>query len=395
MLTLWMLQVLMAMTLSGYAGSHFSYGGWNSRSVTYAVGLGSLGLKAEPNDWATASVRFLYFDLLRGSDSTSSYQPYLQEAWVQGQFTPRFAIRIGHQIFSYRDGLFLHDIGDGSDALRLRWGVVDEGTPGLDLFVLRKGAKAFESGRQDRDLLGFYGTLNWGTQIFDLYGAYGTYTPWPRWLGGRADLRLSSRCLTVLEAVVVRPVSGPSGFAIQAYLRIHDLWTRGTILGTGLYGFSRNWQKPVSYPLILDSYYNGWTAFGEAMNWVVLPTVLAPYLSSTSTSDPYAVYWPDLHNLWVANMYFYWPFHWASSVRLDYFLYRFDDPPLDAGNSAMIGQEFTINLYRQTGLATLGVSAGLFLPLSATKTLGWSQPAWNLRVWGFLPFEVEIPERME
>ncbi len=387
------LQVLTALTLSGYAGSHFVRGGWDREVVSYAVGLGSVGVTADPNDWTTASVRFLYFDLLRGSDSTSSYAPYLQEAWVQGRLTPNFAIRIGHQIFQYRDGLFLHDIGDGSDAIRLRWGMVDEGTPGLDLFLLRKGARAFE--HSDRDLLGFYGTLNWRSQIFDLYGAYGNYKPWPRWLGIRADLRLSPRLLAVLEGITEQTPTSSASFALQMYLRSYDLITKGTLLGLGLYGFTKDWLKPVGYPLILDSYYNGWTAFGEVMNWVVVPVALAPYVSSTTTGDPYAVYWPGLHNLWVGNAYFYLPFHLDYSVRLDYYLYRFDEPPAETGGSAMIGQEFTVNLYRQTGLATLALSSGVFIPLSATRMLGWDRPAWVVRLWGFIPFEASLAEGME
>lgn len=386
--------IIVAGSAEGYVGYHWSEGFWNGKRYPISVGLGSIGVEAYPNEWMETGVSLLFFDLLKGSDYTSSYRPYLQEAWIKTLFTQNLSLVIGHQIFMYRDGFFLHDIGDGSDALRLRLGYIDEGASGLDLFILRKGTLFFEPINNPRDFIGFYITREvHNGNILDLYGGYLNEKPWQRYLGTRLDIKIKD-LLTVLEVVGSRSKSNTS-YSYQGYMRFFNFPSKGAISGFGLYGFAKDWVKPVSYPPILDMFYNGWTAFGEAMNWLVLPFGLANYLSSSQLGDPYAVYWQDMHNLIVWNTNVYIPITDRLAFRFDYFLYGFAQPPYSSRGNTLIGQEVASNIQYQVGPSVVAIAIGYLSPLSAMKNMGYGNPAMVFRVWGFIPFRFNLSGRME
>ena len=386
--------VMMAGSVNGYAGYHWSEGFWNGHRYPISIGLGSVGVDASLNDWMEASVSLIFFDLMKGSDYTPSYRPYLQEAWVKALFTQDVSLVLGHQMFMYRDGFFLHDIGDGSDALRLRVGFIDEGAPGVDLFILRKGSLFFEPIQNPRDFFGFYATkeVHDGNMI-DVYGGYLNEPPWRRYLGTRLDFKFRN-FLTVLETVGSR-AGRNTAYSYQAYIRFFNFPSYGSISGFGLYGFTHDWVKPISYPPIVDMFYNGWTGFGEAMNWLVMPFGLANYLSSAQLGDPYGVYWPDMHNLRVWNANVYLPVTERIALRLDYFLYGFDQPPQTARGNSLIGQEIATNFQYQVGPGVISLAVGFFSPLSAMKNIGYSDPAIVFRLWGFIPFRLNLPVSLE
>jgi len=394
MATVIFVMVMVAGSVNGYAGYHWSEGLWNGHRYPISIGLGSVGVDAYPNDWMETSVSFIFFDLTKGSDFTSFYRPYLQEAWVKALFTQDISLVIGHQLFMYRDGFFLHDIGDGSDAIRLRVGYVDVGATGIDLFILRKGSVFFEPIQNPRDLIGFYASKEvHDGNMFDIYGGYLNEPPWRKYLGTRLDFKIKN-FLIVLEIVGSR-FKRNTAYSYQGYIRFFDLPSEGSSYGLGFYGFTHDWVKPISYPPIIDMFYNGWTGFGEAMNWVVMPFGLANYLSSAQLGDPYGVYWPDMHNLRVWNTNVYLPITDRVAFRFDYFLYGFDLAPKSAKGNSLIGQEIATNLQYQVGQGVISLAVGYLSPLSAMKNIGYSDPAIVFRLWGFIPFRLNLPEGLE
>ncbi len=370
---LWLWLVLGTFTLEGYTGFHLARGGWHGTAWQTPVGLASLGIRGRVCPYGTVSLRFLFFDLLRGSRHTPTYAPYLQEAALSLQWGTTGTLTLGHQLLSYRDGFFLTDIGDGMDALRLSWHPTSEAR--VDLFYVLQGNRAFGD-RPTGDFLGLY----WRHSMLDLYAALRTDGTGLLWLGARAQAPFRHLNL-VAEAVGLR--NGTRWYpAAQAYLRWHH--SRGT-LGAGAYYLHRRWQKPVAYPSVMDNFYNGWTAFGEALNWVVLPLELAPLVSSASAGDPYAVYWPDPHNLWVLNLNHQQALGNLFSFRLDLFGYGLAEDPETQKTLVFLGPEAAGTLTLQCQGFTLGLSGGVFWPHAGLST---RKPAWNLRIWGFAPFEV-------
>ncbi len=376
-MSLWVVAYLVgSLMLDGYTGFHLARGGWHGTPWQTAVGLGSLGISGEVCAFGSVSLRFLYFDLLRGSRHTPGYSPYLQEAKATLRPGHGLALTLGHQLLSFREGFFLTDIGDGMDALRLSWAVPWRWK--LDAFYVLQGSRAFGD-RPTGDFAGAY----LSHRVLDLYGALRTDGTGLAWLGLRGEGR-RHRWHAVAEVAGLwqgRRVH-PAG---QVYVRYQAI---PRTLGAGVYYLAPHWQKPVSYPQVMDNFYNGWTAFGEALNWVVLPLALAPVVSSAPVGDPYAVYWPDPHNLWVI--------HGMGSqqvgllhLRADLFGFGLAQDPETGQKGVFLGPEATLTVTASCEGFTVGLTAGVFLG-ERERILGTRQAAWNLRIWSFVPFEVQL-----
>ncbi len=374
------MELVGSLLLNGYTGFHLARGGWHGIPRQTAVGLASLGVSGEVCSLGSVSLRFLYFDLLRGSRHTASYTPYLQEASATLRLRPGLRLTVGHQLLSYRDGFFLTDIGDGMDAVRLSWAVPWQWK--ADFFYVLEGSRIFGD-RPTGDFAGLY--LN--RRGLDLYAALRTDGTGTAWLGGRWEGR--HRTLHFTAEAVGRYRADRVAPAFQVALRQQGL--RYT-LGLGLYYLAPAWQKPVAYPSVVDNYYNGWTAFGEALNWVVLPLELAPLVSSASAGDPYAVYWPDPHNLWVVNLLGSRR-GGVGTLRADLFAFGLAQDPETGRKGVLLGPEAALTATVSCEGFTVGLAAGVFLPTGDGKRLlGTSRPAWNLRIWSFAPFELRLDE---
>jgi len=286
----------------------------------------------------------------------------------------------------YREGLFLNDIGDGSDAIKLSFGSV-ENDSGLDIFVLRKGLAAIEGEKNSRDFYGFYSSWPFFNSItIDFYGGYYNSSPWPKWMGIRVFGPIQGKKLysCTLEGALVKTQDYWSG-AYQVAFKY--LYKESSLFGLDIFGFGEKWIKPVSYPVLLDYFYNGWTGFGEAMNWVVLALALAPYLSSSTVDDPYALYWPDQHNFHVIDLNVLLTLVGELSVRLDNFSYIFQKSPRAFNNKHFIGNETALNpFYDRGNYGTIGLSIGYFIPSSGLKDAGFKEKAFVIRLWGTVNF---------
>ncbi len=369
-MSLWAWVLVSSFVVDGYTGFHLARGGWQDQIWQTPVGLASLGVSTELGPWGSVAVRFLFFDILQGSRHTPAYRPYLQEASATLHLPGHWHLTLGHQPLSFKDGFFLTDIGDGMDAVRLS-GPLTGGQ--ASLFYVLQGNRFFGD-HPTGDFAGVY----WSSRLLDLYTALRTDGTGVLWLGARAEMQRGS-LETVAEVAGVH--TADQWFpAFQGVLRWH---TPAGRLGAGGYYLHHHWQKPTSYPQVMDGFYNGWTAFGEALNWVVLPLRLAPWVSSAGLQDPYAVYWPDPHNLWVVNVHLRRPFGGPVALRWDLFAYGLSEDPETGEAWPFLGPELAWTATVEHQGFTVGLSAGVFFP---KEILGTEAVAWSVRLWSFAPF---------
>ncbi len=375
-----LLVLLGTLNLEGFTGFHLARGGWQGKAWQTPVGLASLGVVARRESWGSATVRFLFFDLLHGSRHTPTYTPYLQEASVTLNLPGASHLVLGHQPLSFKDGFFLTDIGDGLDAVR--W--IGPGPGGkFSLFYVLQGHRALGD-HPTGDFAGLY----WTGHLLDLYGALRTDGTGLLWLGSRLELQTPHLRLVAEGIGLHTPRQWHA--AGQVYLRGDG---PGVQWGAGVYALAPRWQKPTAYPSVMDQFYNGWTAFGEALNWVVLPMKLAPWVSSAQQGDPYAVYWPDPHNLWVVHLTGQKTLGDPVSLRLDLFGYGLVRAPNTGESRPFLGPEVAMTTTWSHQGVTVGLSVGLFLPRARGATLLETRsPAWSLRLWSFAPFGMSLKE---
>jgi len=334
-----------------------------------AVLSGEIGDRLIFSGMTELDVRVAYSDITRGNLDGFAHDIFLSRASVA--LGPEWMrLWMGRVSVAYGDGLFLNDIGLGSDGAIGDIQVCDLGLH--PFYFIRSDSLA--EGPPDRSVGGLY--ANYGPEWLQVQAYAGSETQgFPdRWAGTRFYLDRTGFRVKA-ELVANRP-----GNACMAEF---VFWGLGVAeMGGGFFHFSEAWRAPFYYTPYLDDYYNGWSGYGDAMTWALMTDTLLPQYVSSLPGGPYGIYWPDIHSVEIVDLSLLFGVTENLSGRLDGFAFFY----LPARDN--IGNEVSLNLFYDLDGFRFGLGGGYLAPGEFLRDLGRNEPYWTLRLWGFREFEI-------